>query len=439
MSSRRLTIHLGMLEQLSYRNIDARYEQLKEAHKKTFNWVFMDLNHGFVDWLCNRDGTFWISGNAAAGKSTLMKYIYDDPRTEEYLKQWAGTDELLIARFFFNDQGLAIQKNTDGLLRSTLLQILRARRQLIPHVFPERWADAWSIRKMTGHDPPEYLYSSTELCSAFEHIGQQEVKGLKFCIFIDGLDEYSGSPEDVIASINNIVSSSNGQRTQMKACVSSRPYTSFQQAFKDCLHLKVHELTKDDITQYVADRLQEYYDESAGPSHQHFIDQLISGVTEKAAGVFLWVQLVPDLLMEGLRDGDTEAELNNQLESLPPRLEGLYTRMTQKIKPEHLGQAASIISMLVHKEGGIRTIKLSFAEQGPESALTLRPAEMSSEERRRIQARMSNRMTSRCAGLVTVVTEKSAWLWKDEKGAETVMFLHKTVKDFLTELKTCLI
>ena len=146
----RRTIAQRIVNSLQYENISERYEGVSEAHKKTFEWIFeprdekSDLDRpywsDFVKWLREGDGIYWINGKAGSGKSTLMKYIYDNPKTQEHLQVWAGQTPLHIARFFFWWRGTAIQKSQDGLLRSLLHDVLHQMPELIPYVLPSQWA-----------------------------------------------------------------------------------------------------------------------------------------------------------------------------------------------------------------------------------------------------------------------------------------------------------
>jgi hypothetical protein len=72
-----------------------RYEGIESAHKNTFKWIFnqsSDWNKpwdDFARWLKAGDGIYWVSGKAGSGKSTLMRYIIDDPLTKMFLQNWA--------------------------------------------------------------------------------------------------------------------------------------------------------------------------------------------------------------------------------------------------------------------------------------------------------------------------------------------------------------
>ena len=57
-----------------FAEIDDRREQVQDAHRETFRWIFQsDHETGFAKWLPSGDGIFWIHGKPASGKSTLIK------------------------------------------------------------------------------------------------------------------------------------------------------------------------------------------------------------------------------------------------------------------------------------------------------------------------------------------------------------------------------
>jgi hypothetical protein len=74
---------------------------------------------------------------------------------------------------------------------------------------------------------------------------------IKFCIFIDGLDEYHGAVEKLVDILETISINSN-----VKICVSSRPWIEFIDAYGGNTEqlLKLEDLTKNDIRRYAADR-----------------------------------------------------------------------------------------------------------------------------------------------------------------------------------------
>ncbi|KAG9199650.1 hypothetical protein G6514_008311 [Epicoccum nigrum] len=62
---------------------DDRFEDIAQAHQKTFTWALEKKSSAqsggdLLNWLQNQSGTYWISGKAGSGKSTLMKYMVQD-------------------------------------------------------------------------------------------------------------------------------------------------------------------------------------------------------------------------------------------------------------------------------------------------------------------------------------------------------------------------
>ena len=125
--------YIHILESLQYKRMTARRENIVEAHAKTFEWIYDEsplsqhgeLQHHFLQWLKNGNGVFWVTGKAGSGKSTLMKYITEHPKTRQALSQWASNQHLITAGFYFWHAGTAMQKSQIGLFRSLLYEIFR--------------------------------------------------------------------------------------------------------------------------------------------------------------------------------------------------------------------------------------------------------------------------------------------------------------------------
>lgn len=117
---------------------DRRLEQINERIGDSFHWAYDDASVGLSKWLQKGTGIFWINGKPASGKSTLMKYLHQDPRTHELLR--AGglrtRARLTIASFFFHHRGTNMQKSFEGLLRSLVSQILEQEKALFRLLYP---------------------------------------------------------------------------------------------------------------------------------------------------------------------------------------------------------------------------------------------------------------------------------------------------------------
>jgi hypothetical protein len=241
-----------LLASLRFPTMENRFDEIEPAHRKTFEWIFLPPSkHSWSDfpqWLSGGTGIYWVNGKPASGKSTLMRFICDNPQTAQLLNKWSKPKRLVRATHFFWNSGTADQRSYEGLLRALLFDILGQARNLIRVVFPDKWA------ARRGH--PVNLIKTTEswtllrLIKAFEHLFQQASNDSRFCLFVDGLDEYDGDPFDIISLFISI-----SKLPNVKLCLSSRPIYEFVKMFRSYQTLRLQDLNFNDIKQYVDDEL----------------------------------------------------------------------------------------------------------------------------------------------------------------------------------------
>lgn len=74
------------------------------------------------------------------------------------------------------------------------------------------------------------------------------VKSLKCLLFIAGLDEFDGSPQDLV---DFVLSLKKASPDTIKLCVASRPWLVFEESFSGMPWLRMEDLTRSDIQLYV--------------------------------------------------------------------------------------------------------------------------------------------------------------------------------------------
>lgn len=241
----------------------------------------------YMPWLKSGDGIFWVTGKAGSGKSTLMKHIYNDPRTESAMEHWANGRKLLKASHYFWYLGSSKEKSYQGLIMSILYKVLHACPHLIESVCRSRWQD-----ELRGLSTSSMMWGDDELRGCLDELVTSNLKfegqDICFCFYIDGLDEYDGDDE-VIKTLVRLA-----QSGHTKICASSRPWNRFEHAFSssksDGNYLELHQHTRGDISKFVVDELKDTLcklprvDEDWMP--------LIHEVIDRSEGVFLWVALV---------------------------------------------------------------------------------------------------------------------------------------------------
>jgi hypothetical protein len=431
-----------VLSDLYFNQLHDRYAKIPEAHIKTYEWIFgassPDLRYAsFRDWLeelGSSQSVYWIAGKPGSGKSTLMRYIYDTPKTARYLRSWQGQDRLLFARVFFWNPGTTLQKSLTGLLRSLLNQLLSKADEMIQRAVPARWraadlATEFGLKMDDWKEP----WSEAEMLTALRNFVQESRGVFKTFFLIDGLDEFDGNDSQRLAVIN-LLKELSGSGTA-KVCVSSRPWLIFQDEFENSPQLKLENLTRLDIQMYVVDLLGNNKRFCAMRNHaEDECNELVAEISEKAQGVFLWVHLVVRAIFEDLRDGNDLCDLQRTLLSLPSDLEDYFEHLLTTLDDKYRLEAAKLFrlvlysSLVTHSHEPITLMTTSFVnERDQDFAIKMEPKAVSDAALEgRLEAAV-RRLNSRCKGLLEVSDPRSGGYCL----AHRVDFLHRTVKDFL--------
>jgi hypothetical protein len=448
---------LRILETLRFHGMEDRFGNIAEAHKRTFEWVFLDeegasrsdLNafdsysdrkedgaekipeeqedgggfskqpqgSNFIRWIHGDSGLYWVTGKPGSGKSTLMKFLHDDSRTQQHVTQWSAGFPLVIAGFFFWNAGTTMQMSRLGLFQTLLYDAIKNDAELVPILFAQRWR---SYQLFGGDLRP---WSMTELAQAFRNLIADTSK--RFFFFIDGLDEFDGDGAELVDFIAETLTS----RTNVKICVASRPWLVFEDAFKCQASLRLEDLTAPDIHLYVTEKLRSNamfveLEKLRPDDAKHLIDE----VTGKASGVFLWVHLVTISLLEGLRDGDSIADLQDRLSFLPSDLEKLFSKILERLNPLYFRQASWLFQLVRGASEPLSLLSLALAEEGLEKAMSTEVKPMPKDEIAFRAETMRRRLNSRCKGLIEAPAFGS-----DGSNAK-VQYLHRTVRDYLNRI-----
>jgi hypothetical protein len=427
-----------VLKSLQFHQIKARDNNISVAHAKTFEWIFRpsvppEPQANFVEWLeqpdAVNDGLYWIAGKAGSGKSTLMKYIFNHAKTKEALRSWSQSSSLTIASYYFWNTGTTMQKSQEGLLRTLLYEIMRDCPELIHSLgmtnrLLQTGNDGWSRAELL------------DVFSAFKHHFTTSTKS-RFCFFIDGLDEYSGDPRDLIEVLRDVSSCGN-----VKICVSSRPWQIFKQAYDNRIHRRFYlqDLTRGDIELFVRDKLESDPNFSLARSRDSKYQDLIVQIVEKAQGVFLWVVLVARSLLDGFTNADTIKTLESRLRRLPTDLEDLFRHMLSSVDDIYRSQMARTFQVALAAGGPLPLLLYSILddlEDDSDFAMRLTASSQLAAQTEvhdivTREAQMERRLDARSKGLLEITYDGQ---YKERGGclSKKVDFLHRTVGDFLRQ------
>jgi len=404
-----------ILNSLRFPQIQERKHQIHEAHKETCQWILQPVSNrsqqwdSLIAWLSSPAESrriYWIYGKPGSGKSTMMRFLDQNVTIPDHMLPWAENRTVLNAQYFFWNPGHKLQKSITGLLRTLLLQLLEKQPHLIPHVVHQR---KWTAARTPGNDPIDWTNSD------LQHVLHEFILSVrsyaKVFLLLDGLDELDDSNdacEELISLLINTASLEN-----VKVCISSRPWNIFRDAFGEFPQLRLEDLTQGDINKYVEGQLHSHIRFQYLFRHDRMnAENLVSEITHKAAGVFLWVRLVVRELLKGLRDGDGISVLRKRLREIPGDLNDYFKRLMDSIDPNHRQEASALLQIALYDEREfatghpLRLIDLSFIDEGrPDFALTGRYSykDLDLTNWEALQFRLDSalrRLNSRCMGLL---------------------------------------
>ncbi|KAI9671123.1 MAG: hypothetical protein M1831_005209 [Alyxoria varia] len=417
----------ALLDSLSFPTIHSRQEDIHPRYEKTFGWIFGPRRKAerrtwpnFVQWLEQEPAEiYWISGRLGSGKSTLMKFIVESREAQKSLAKWAGASPLVTPNFFFWHSGTAEQKSMSGMLSSLIYQILERHKGLAPIAFQQ--------------NPSLSNWSTSSLYKTLRTLIKQTNIELKYCFFIDGVDEFSGNDEAQENLIGFIKEISKMPRT--KVCLASRPESKLRDNFVRYPHLRLQELTEKDIHRYVVGMLSpKCYSRGFSDGQVH---RILSEVQQKAEGVFLWVYLVVQDLLRGLQARDTFGKLEERLELLPSDLESLFVTLIERIDRVHRASGAKYLRYARLKTP-LSLLHFSLLGQ-PEDRVNLEELQSSNLTRKKLLSHvqrlqdLSVRLREETAGILEVsCTGLTTW-YGEETGPPCLLCTSNSSKDLCFE------
>ncbi|KAK3719446.1 hypothetical protein LTR37_004304 [Vermiconidia calcicola] len=322
--------HDEFLRSLSFQEMRVRRENITDTEEGTFAWVF-DKECGewsdFGEWLSGNKPIYWISGKAGAGKLTLMARIAEDPRTKEGLTNWSRGCQLHLLSFFLWWARSRLQNSTAGLLRSLLHQICWGKPDVIEVVLKSVRNHVDDVPVSTGRQLKLAITAALAASS-----------GARYCIFIDGLDEFVGDYDDVLKVILALRDLRN-----VKCCVSSRPEIKIMRKLAHFPRMQLHDLNYRDISEFV---LQKLPDKKFSTISEYAAAKLRVSIAEKAEGVFLWAALVTAAVLRGAKAEDEEKMLFERIERAPQELNDLFHEMLNNVGELHRESLAFYLGCL---------------------------------------------------------------------------------------------
>ncbi|RKL01772.1 hypothetical protein BFJ71_g5101 [Fusarium oxysporum] len=291
-----------LLESLRFEQIDSRKTTIKAAYSKTCSWL---LKHpDYLEWLDSakqpqHHGFFWIRGKPGAGKSILMKFIYINSKKTDICRK------ALTISFFFNARGDLLEQSVSGMYRSLLLQLL------------EGYPDLQRVLDDPDLIPRTQLTTcpSLNVLKDLFRYAVSFLEGRSLTCIVDALDECDEQQiKDMIDFFEELAEQCVENTIRFQVCFSSRhyPYVDIKSGVR--LTLEGQEGHSEDLKHYISKHLR--------IADATLVEELKQMMLEKAAGVFLWVALVVNILNK--EDSRGRLALRRRLQEVPSQLSELF-------------------------------------------------------------------------------------------------------------------
>ncbi|KAF8243182.1 hypothetical protein K440DRAFT_589996, partial [Wilcoxina mikolae CBS 423.85] len=321
---------------------DQRYQKISREHESSLQWIWTEPH--YQKWTTsNLSELLYIQGKPGSGKSTLMKYVNDN-----LLERDQNARSALLSSFFYSFRDGERQTSHYSMLR-TLLYGLFHQCEYFLYIYQHEYR---KLGRPAG-DLTEWPYET--LKRVLLSLGDYPTPGGEpVYLLIDAVDE---SDEKDRRNILKLLLELCAKRNcVIKVIVASRPVVELD---RDLDTIRMQDKNEPDIRNFVKSFL--------GPDLnflEQIITQAIEYIVEHAQGVFLWVRLIRDEIVESAEEGCCAEDIIHFLKSLPIELEGLYERSFQRMilgKERNIMDGIKIFQWILYSCRGLTIDELQHA------------------------------------------------------------------------------
>lgn len=293
-------------------DVEAKHRNLQTLrHPGTGAWIFEDRS--FKNWKASiQTSTLCCRGIPGCGKTVLASTIIDELRLSE-----AGTDRRVIYYYCDYANQLTLQPTR---IFGTLL-----RQSFVNVEIPEAIEKRMPLGFIESGQSLELQDLVDLLCLAFQH-------GRPHYIILDGLDECGKEARAQVMSVLDRLSGLGS--ALLKTLILCREEDQLLRTLSQVPQIKITpETSKGDIESFVVESVKtRIQSEQLRIRNPRLENEIVSELTSKAHGMFLWVFFQLDDLCEAPSD----AIIRETLKNLPDGLIETYQRIMTKIAQNDL-------------------------------------------------------------------------------------------------------
>ncbi|KAF8538316.1 hypothetical protein BDD12DRAFT_794098, partial [Trichophaea hybrida] len=290
---------------------DTRYDKISKEHEGSLEWLW--THEKYQKWSSSeRSSLLYIEGKPGSGKSTLAKYF-----RENLVGKEQNASSSIIVKYFYTLRGTTLELTHENMLRSVLYSILK-KDETFFFLFQSEF------RKFKSSNDSKWPYTSLQqiLSSLASHPFTK-----RLYLILDAMDESEENDRrEIIELLCRLCAES--KSCIIKIFLASRPVSQFKHEVKKDHHvIRLQDENKKDISKFARSFL--------GPDLDlppEILNQATEYIVEKAQGVFIWVYLVKEKLLEYAERGCTKKQIFECLKSLPTELEAFYRDILRELE-----------------------------------------------------------------------------------------------------------
>ncbi|KAK4222399.1 hypothetical protein QBC38DRAFT_519237 [Podospora fimiseda] len=258
----------------------------------------------------------WINGKSGCGKTVLLRSL----RTR-FERQWGPAGASMI--WCTPGDG----SSPADLYRSLLAQIFhhdpRLRKALLalynhPKNDPQRFDDALVVSFFADY----YVNKKVE------------TPARRTFIFVELPDD---SDPDLVKEIIGRLSTL-AQNSEFSICVTTNDYPEIEQEASGAISIPMHLRNTDDILRYVNLHLVAEWEER---------NETVITIGRKSGGVFLWAEIVVNILNAAIAEGAIQEMIDYTLEEVPGDLHGLYEWMLSTLNDRERAESLTLFQWVM--------------------------------------------------------------------------------------------
>jgi len=314
------------LQSLRFDEFEARRNFVGKSHTHTGKWL--DDDPAYREWEDTQHSSLLlIRGKPGSGKSTLAKYILEMKEEKHQVATDTapvpdGVREVLAAAFFYSIRGEDKQTDQKLMLQSLLYQLPSQDTRLFV-----LFRDIYRSRRAST---VPFTWEESDLRMMLESLASLTTHK-KIYIFVDAMDESDdqGRPE-ILRLLSKLCTESSNCHFKVLVATRPLPRGTIDKKVGHWHIIDLEEKNRGDIEEVVKSGLEKLK-RTSFPMLDFSVakDYMI----KNSSGVFLWVALVLNMILNCISSGGSQGDLEELLNSLPQDsdLENMYRRIVDDL------------------------------------------------------------------------------------------------------------